>query len=121
MLAMASTAKFSGEQRSELQGPSPHRFVGDIQTAFSEQIFGVAIAERETHMEPNGVPENRRQKPMAGKRDRSCAILPIEWKRAIVAVTTPPRAWRWPSQTSLDRADVYKVAGFRSPGITAAG
>jgi Family of unknown function (DUF5939) len=29
----ASTAKFSGEQWSELQDPSPHRFVGDIQAA----------------------------------------------------------------------------------------
>jgi hypothetical protein len=76
MLAMASTAKFSGEQRSEFHGRLPHRLVGDIQTAFSEQIFGVAIAERETHMEPNGVPENRRQKPMAGKRDRHAPSHP---------------------------------------------
>src|SRR5260370_41969078 len=29
----ASTAKFSSEQRPELQYPSSHRFVGDIQTA----------------------------------------------------------------------------------------
>jgi hypothetical protein len=32
----ASTAKLSGEQRSELQDPSPHRLVGDIQTALRE-------------------------------------------------------------------------------------
>ena len=44
----ASTAKFSGEQRPELQNPSPHRFVGDIQTALREQIFDVAIAERKS-------------------------------------------------------------------------
>ena len=41
-----STAKFSGEQWLELENPSPHRFVGDIQTALREQIFDVAIAER---------------------------------------------------------------------------
>ena len=46
----ASTAKFSGEQRPKLQNPSPHRFVGDIQTALRKQIFDVAIAERETHI-----------------------------------------------------------------------
>ena len=57
----ASTAKFSGEQRPELQNPSPHRFVGDIQTALREQIFDVAIAERETHIQPNGVPDDRRR------------------------------------------------------------
>ena len=66
----ASTAKFSGEQRSELQNPSPHRFVGDIQTALREQIFDVAIAEREAHIKPNGVPDDRRRELMAGKRDR---------------------------------------------------
>ena len=60
----ASTAKFSGEQRPELQDPPSHRFVGDIQTALSEQIFDVAIAERKTHIEPNGVPDDRGRKLM---------------------------------------------------------
>ena len=45
----ASAAKFSGEHRPEFQYPSPHRFVGDIQSALSEQILDVAITERETH------------------------------------------------------------------------
>jgi hypothetical protein len=63
----ASTPKFSGEQRPELQYPSSHRFVGDIQTALRKQIFDVAIAERETHMQPNGVPDDRRRELMAGK------------------------------------------------------
>jgi hypothetical protein len=34
-----SMAKFSGEQRPELQNPSPYRFRRDIQTALREQIF----------------------------------------------------------------------------------
>jgi hypothetical protein len=66
----ASTPKFSGEQWPELQYPSSHRFVGDIQTALRKQIFDVAIAERETHIQPNGVPDDRRRELMAGKRDR---------------------------------------------------
>ena len=66
----ASTPKFSGEQRPELQYPSSHRFVGDIQTTLRKEIFDVAIAERETHIEPNGVPDDRRRKLVAGKRDR---------------------------------------------------
>jgi hypothetical protein len=37
-------------------------------------VFDVAIAERETQIEPNGVPDNRRRKLVA---------------RAIVRVTTP--------------------------------
>jgi hypothetical protein len=52
----ASTPKFSGEQGPELQYPSSHRFVRDIQTALREQIFDVAIADGETHIKPNGVP-----------------------------------------------------------------
>jgi hypothetical protein len=72
----ASTAKFSGEQRSEFQDPSPHRFVRNIQTALREQIFDVAIAERETHIQPNGVPDDRRRKLMAGKRDRHAPSYP---------------------------------------------
>ena len=46
----ASTAKFSGEQRPELQDLSPYRFVGDFQPTLREQIFDVAIAKRETHI-----------------------------------------------------------------------
>jgi hypothetical protein len=72
----ASTAKFSGEQRPELQYPSPHRFVGDIQTALRKQIFDVAIAERETHIQPNGMPDDRRRELMAGKRDRQALSYP---------------------------------------------
>jgi hypothetical protein len=68
--ARASTAKFSGEHRPELQDPSPHRFVGDIQPTLSEQVFDVAIAERETQIEPNSVPNNRRRKLVASRRDR---------------------------------------------------
>jgi hypothetical protein len=67
---MAPTAKLPGEQRPEFQYPSSHRFVGDIQTSLGEQIFHVAVAERETHIQPNGVPDDRGRKLMARKRDR---------------------------------------------------
>src|ERR1700722_638887 len=59
-----------GEQRPEFQYPSPHRFVGDIQSAFGEQILDVAISERETQIEPNGVPDDRGRELVADKPDR---------------------------------------------------
>ena len=65
-----STAKFSGEQWSELQDPPLHRFVGNIQPTLSERVFSAAIAERETQIEPNSVPDNCRRKLVAGNRDR---------------------------------------------------
>jgi hypothetical protein len=60
----------SSEQWPELQDPPSHRFVGHVGPTLSEQIFDVAIAERETHIEPSGVPGDRRRKLGAGKRDR---------------------------------------------------
>ena len=52
----ASTAKFSDEQRPELQNPSPHRFRGDIQTVLSgpapaplHQVAGVRLALDRAH------------------------------------------------------------------------
>jgi hypothetical protein len=83
-----STAKLSSEQRPEFQNPSPHRFVGDIQTAHRKQIFDVAIAERETEIEPNGVPDDSGRKLVAGKR------LLCEPRRATVAVTEPRQQHR---------------------------
>ena len=62
-------AKFSGEQRPEFQYPSPHRFVGDIQPTLREQIFDVAIAEREADIQPDGVPDDsrRRERPFESR------------------------------------------------------
>jgi hypothetical protein len=37
--------------------------------AWADLIFDVAIAERETYIQPNGVPDDRRRELMAGKRD----------------------------------------------------
>jgi hypothetical protein len=66
----ASTAKLSTKQWREVQHPPSHRFVGHIEPTLSEQIFDVAMAERESHREPNGVPDDRGRKLVAGKRDR---------------------------------------------------
>ena len=58
-----------GQHRRELQDPPSHRFVGDIQPSLREQIVDVAMAERETDIEPNGVPNDRRRELMAGERN----------------------------------------------------
>jgi hypothetical protein len=52
-----TTAKFSGEQRPELQDPAPHGLVGDIQSALGEQILDITETESETNIKPNGVTE----------------------------------------------------------------
>jgi hypothetical protein len=68
----ASLPKFAGEQRAELQDPSSHRLVRDIQPELRQQIFDVAITESEPDMEPNGVPDDRRREMVARERDPSC-------------------------------------------------
>jgi hypothetical protein len=65
-----SAAKFLGEQRPELQHPSPDRFIRDIQAALGEQIFDIAEAEGEAKVQPHRVPDDVRRELVASKRDR---------------------------------------------------
>jgi hypothetical protein len=67
--AGATAAKFSGEQRPELQHPAPYRLVGNVQTALSKEFLNVAIAEREPNIQPHCVPDDRRRKLLTSERD----------------------------------------------------
>jgi hypothetical protein len=64
--------------RPKMIYPPSHRFVGHVQPTLSEQIFDVAIAKRETHIEPKGVPDDGRRKLVAGKRDRHPTSYPAK-------------------------------------------
>src|ERR1700722_8686425 len=89
-LSPSQAAEVLRRRTARLQNPSPYRFVGDAHTALPEQIFDVAIAERETHLQPNGVPDDRRRN-YGGQTRSSCAILPDNRTRADVRMTTPVR------------------------------
>jgi hypothetical protein len=84
-LAGASARKFPGEQRPELQHPPPNGLVRDIQPALCEQIFFIALAEREVGIDPDGVPDDRRLEMVARKRDRHTSIVPIDRTQATTA------------------------------------
>ena len=58
---MPPTAKLPGEQRPELQHPTPDRFIGDIQPALGEQILDVAEAEGEAKVQPYRMPDDVRR------------------------------------------------------------
>jgi hypothetical protein len=58
---MTSAAKFLGEQRPELQHPSPYRFIGDIQPALGEQILDIAEAEGQAKVQPNRMSDDVRR------------------------------------------------------------
>ena len=64
---MPPTAKLPGEQRPELQHPTPDRFIGDIQPALGEQILDVAEAEGEAKVQPYRMPDDVRREFVASE------------------------------------------------------
>ena len=48
-------AQLACVQHPELQRPAPDGFVGDLDTAFGEQILDIAVAQREAEIQPDGV------------------------------------------------------------------
>jgi hypothetical protein len=81
---MTSAAKFPGQQRPELQHPSPNRFIGHIQPALGRQILNIAEAEGEARVQPHRRPDDvRRDWWRAPRRSWSLAI--------IAAIRNPPR------------------------------
>ena len=58
---MTSAAKFPGEQRPELQDPSPDCLIGDIQPALGQQILDIAEAEGEARVQPHRMPDDVRR------------------------------------------------------------
>jgi len=89
--AWAGSSKPASKPRPELQNPPPHRFIGKLQAALGEEILHVAIAERETKIEPDRVLNDWRRKAMSAIREMGHArtlsdqLLPGD----PVAVTLP--------------------------------
>jgi hypothetical protein len=48
-------AQLSRDRGAELQHPSAHRFVGDIEPAFGQQFLDIAVAQGEPEIQPNRV------------------------------------------------------------------
>jgi hypothetical protein len=51
----AGAAALCGDQRTKLQHPAPHRFLGNVQPTLGEKILDVPVAQREARVEPNRV------------------------------------------------------------------
>ena len=51
----AISAQPAREYRLELEDPLPDCFVRDVETTFGEQLLNVAVAQRETEIQPDGV------------------------------------------------------------------
>jgi hypothetical protein len=62
--AWAGPEKPAGKPGPELQNPPPHRLIGDIEPAFSEELFHVAVAQCEPQIKPDRVLDDRRREAM---------------------------------------------------------
>jgi hypothetical protein len=59
-----------GDQRTKLQHPASHRFVGDLEPTLGKEFFHVAVAQREAPIEPDRVLDDRSRKAMPAIRQR---------------------------------------------------
>src|SRR5712671_1732060 len=67
--ARAALPQVPRDPGPELQNPPPHRLIGDIEAAFSEELFHVAVAQCEPEIKPNRMLDDRRRKAMAAIRE----------------------------------------------------
>jgi hypothetical protein len=60
-----------------LAGDPPHRFVGDVEPSFGQELLDIAIAQSEAEIEPDRVLDDLGREAMAAVAERSHAdILP---------------------------------------------
>src|SRR5207248_919039 len=61
----ARSSEPAGKSGPELQNPAPHRLIGDIESAFSEELLHVPVAQCEPQIEPDRVLDDRRREAMS--------------------------------------------------------
>ena len=85
-------AKLLGEQRPELQHPSPDCLIGDIQPALGQQILDIAEAEGEAKVQPTACRMMSGGNWWRAMRSLSFAIIAAGPKPAKVPVSIPSKA-----------------------------
>ena len=59
----------SCDHGTEFHNPAPHTLMRDVETALGQEILDVAVAKRETQIQPDRVLDERRRKPMSAIRE----------------------------------------------------
>ena len=65
----AQSRQFAGIGRPELLGPVTNSFIGHVDAALSKQILDIAVAERESEVQPDSVLDNGRWEAMSAIGD----------------------------------------------------
>ena len=107
----ATPAQPSRDCGTELQHPSPHRFVGDVEPSFGQQFLDVSVAQGEAEIKPNRVLDNLGREAVAAVAERSHAAILSDTRLAPepVSVTMP----RQPLQQALHDWRRQRVHPFR--------
>jgi hypothetical protein len=71
----ATLAQPSRDRGTELEHPSPHRFVGDVEPSFGQQFLDIATAQGEAEIQPNRVLDDLGREAMAAVAERSHAVI----------------------------------------------
>ena len=87
----ATLAQPSRDRGTELQHPSPHRFVGDVEPSFGQQLLDIAVAQGEAEIEPDRVLDDLGREAMAAVAERAHADILSDTPLASdpVSVTMP--------------------------------
>src|SRR6516165_476554 len=89
----ATPAQPSRDRGTELQHPTPHRFIGDVEPAFGQQLLDIAVAKGEAKVEPNRVLDDLGREAMATVAERGHADILADQPLSPdpVSVTMPDR------------------------------
>jgi hypothetical protein len=66
----------SGDHRPELQHPTPHRFIGEVEPTLGEQLLDVSVAQGEAEIEPDRVLYDLGREAMTAIAEQSHAATP---------------------------------------------
>jgi hypothetical protein len=61
----ASGCISGGRSITQARPACGHRFIGDVEPTFGEEIFDVSIAQREAQVEPHSILDDNRRKAVA--------------------------------------------------------
>ena len=89
----ATLAQPSRDRGTELEHPAPHRFVGDVEPSFGQQLLDIAVAQGEAEIEPDRVLDDLGREAMAALAERAHADILSDTPLASdpVSVTMPAR------------------------------
>src|ERR1700746_2262085 len=106
----ATLAQPSRDRGTELQHPSPHRFVGDVEPSFGQQFLDIAVAQGEAEIEPDRVLDDLGREAMAAVAERAHADILSDTPLASDPVSVTMPSWLTSSPCEPDSADCYYLS-----------